>query len=568
MFHDARALPDNARLTADVCIVGSGPAGLTLCQELSSTGSRILLVESGGIDYDPERQSLLRGEDTTGEYFPPVDSRRSQFGGTMTIWSAVLTDMSLGVRLVPLDAIDFERRDWVPYSGWPFARTDLDPYYKRAEELWGLAPNAYDGATWEGAHNRCLPLPTDEVITRVYKIQPFNPFLTVARELISAQRSIDCLLRATVTELVPAQGSDRIEYLRVVTSNRKQAEIRARIFVLGAGGIENARLLLLSNSVFPAGIGNSRDLVGRFFMDHPLYYFCQWIPSSPALFRLLGLYDVQTVRGQCLLGRLTLPEAVLRENRLLNLSGVLWPKPKGYRSKGIEVLREMRVLARKRQFGKSLALAPHACAACGDILAYGWRQFSTPKQTSLTPFWSMLSNMERRFGSVEPEFSLEQAPDPSNRVSLSTQLDDNGWPKTLVTWRMGQQTRDSANRVGILLNQSFARAGLGRVVPFRHPRPSPTQHHHIGTTRMHKSPAAGVVDANCRVHETTNLFVAGSSVFCTGGYANPTLTITALAIRLAEHLKKQLAPLTIGRRDCETAIGSGPREKPDMIESE
>ena len=165
----------------------------------------------------------------------------------------------------------------------------------------------------------------------------------------------------------------------------------------------------------------------------------------------------------------------------------------------------------------------------------------------------MLSNMERRFGSVEPEFALEQVPDPSNRVSLSTELDDNGLPKTLVTWRMGQQTRDSAKLAGVLLNQAFARAGLGRVVPLRHPRPSPTQHHHIGTTRMHKSPAAGVVDVNCRVHETSNLFVSGSSVFCTGGYANPTLTITALAIRLAEHLKKQLEPLTIGRRDHETA---------------
>ena len=130
MFQDARTLADNARLTADVCIIGSGPAGLTLCQELGSAGFRTLLVESGGMEFDLERQSLLRGEDTTGEYFDPVGARRSQFGGTMTMWNMELTDKSLGARFVPLDAIDFETRDWVPYRGWPLSRAYLDPYYK------------------------------------------------------------------------------------------------------------------------------------------------------------------------------------------------------------------------------------------------------------------------------------------------------------------------------------------------------------------------------------------------------------------------------------------------------
>jgi hypothetical protein len=257
-----------------------------------------------------------------------------------------------------------------------------------------------------------------------------------ARELINASTNIDCLFRATVIELVRGPGSNRIEYLRVLTSNRKRAQIRARIFVLAAGGIENARLLLLSNTVFSAGIGNARDLVGRFLMDHPLYYFCEWVPSSPALFPLLGLYDVRMVQGQCVLGRLTLPEAVLRENRLLNLSGVLCPKPKGYCSKGIEALRKMRLLARQKQLSKSLALAPRACVNCGDILAYAWRHFRAPKQAS-SSFWSMLPNTEKTFGSMEPEFYLEQPPDPSNRVSLSTELDSIGCRRTLITWRWG-----------------------------------------------------------------------------------------------------------------------------------
>jgi len=439
MFQDARTLADNAQLAADVCIIGSGPAGLTLGQELGSAGFRILVVESGGMDCDLERQSLLRGEDTTGEYFDPVGARRSQFGGTMAMWNMELADRSLGARFVPLDAIDFETRDWVPYSGWPFSRAQLDPYYKRAEKLCGVSSNTYEAAVWEDECNRCLKLPASEAITRVYKLQSTESLLRAARELINVSTNVNCLFRATVTELVPDPGSDRIEYLRVLTSNRKKAEIRARIFALAAGGIENARLLLLSNTVFSAGIGNGRDLVGRFLMDHPLYYFCQWIPSSPALFPLLGLYDVRTVQGHCVLGRLTLPEAVLRENRLLNLSGVLCPKPKGYRSKGIEALREMRLLARQKQFGRSLTLAPRACVYCGDIFAYAWRRFRASKQASLS-FWSMLPNTEKTFGSMEPEFYLEQPPDPSNRVSLSTELDNIGCRRTLVTWKWGQRT--------------------------------------------------------------------------------------------------------------------------------
>ena len=548
MFQDARTLANNARLTADFCIIGSGPAGLTLCQELGRAGFRILLVESGGMDFDLERQSLLRGEDTTGEYFDPVGARRSQFGGTMTMWNMELTDNSMGARFVPLDAIDFETRDWVPYSGWPFSRAYLDPYYKQAEELCGLSSNTYEATVWEDECNRCLQLPAGEAITRIYKLRSAEPLLVAARKLINASTNIDCLFRATVTELVAGPSSNRIEYLRVLTSNRKQARIRARIFVLAAGGIENPRLLLLSNTVFSAGIGNARDLVGRFLMDHPLYYFCEWVPSSPALFPLLGLYDVRTVQGHCVIGRLTLPEAVLRENRLLNLSGVLWPKPKGYRSRGIEALREMRLLARQKHLARSLALAPRACVNCGDILAYAWRRFRAPKRASLS-FWSILPNTEKTFGSMEPEFYLEQPPDPSNRVSLSTELDSVGCRRTLATWRWGQQSRDSAHRAGILLNKSFERARLGRLVPLRHPRVHTTGHHHLGTTRMHNSPAVGVVDPNCRVHETNNLFIAGSSVFCTGGYANPTLTIIALAIRLAEHLKKELQPLMVRQRD-------------------
>jgi len=154
--------------------------------------------------------------------------------------------------------------------------------------------------------------------------------------------------------------------------------------------------------------------------------------------------------------------------------------------------------------------------------------------------WSRLRGKPRRFAALELLLNLEQAPDPDNRVTLDAACDRFGLPKPALHWRWRALDQANLVRLRALVADELERHGLGRVEVADAP-PDPNAHHHMGTTRMHDDPRQGVVDADCRVHGTSNVYVAGSSVFTTVGYANPTLTIVALAIRLADHL---LAALT------------------------
>lgn len=537
MFLDANSLPSGL-LQADVCIVGAGPAGLTLAAELADTGWKILLLEHGGLDFEPARQSLLEGRDVTGEYHDPAMSRRSQFGGTAQIWNTPVRGRP-GAKHVPLDEIDFEKRDWVPHSGWPFSRATLEPWYARAGERCGLTSSEYQAAAWEGDDARPLRFDGPDVRSEVYQLGTDEPFTSGARAWIGKSDNVDCVLHATVLEITPAPGATRIESVTFQSPARRRHEVRATVFVLSAGGLETPRLLLASRSRWSAGIGNAHDLVGRFLMDHPVYFFTELVPATPALARSLAFYDARETRGATVLGRMTLPPEVLRREKLLNFSAVFYPRPPGYRSPGIEALRQMRLLARKKQFGAALGFAPQLVLHAADVVAYARRRKKHAHATS-AHFWSRDAGAAEQFATFEPEFYLEQPPDPENRVSLSAETDEHGLPKTLLNWHWGRASRESAERAATLLDESFARYGHGRLRPLKYPRVNPSGHHHLGTTRMHESPAHGVVDADGRVHETDNLFVAGSAVFPTGGYANPTLTIIALAMRLADHLQTKL----------------------------
>ena len=499
------------------------------------------------MDFDAERQSLLNGTDTTGDYHDVRDSRRSQFGGALRIWNTPVGD-SVGAKYVPLDEIDFEKRDWVPYSGWPFKRSELDRYYTRAEKICELSEIGYEADNWEAGQSCSIKFIDGDAVTQIYKLGSSAPFLETARRRVAASSEIDCLLWATAIELVPATGTTRIKSLTVLAANKKRIEIRATIFVLAAGGIENPRLLLASNRHWPAGVGNSSDLVGRFLMDHPIYYFTELVPDNPGLFQTFGFYDVRVVNRAHVLGRLTLTEETLRKHRLLNLSVVFYPKRRGYRSRGVEALRQIRFRLRGQKRRMALELAPQLCGHAFDVAAYAWRRVAFP---SVPPshFWSNIRNPHKAFQTFEPEFYLEQPPDPANRVFIAPEKDSTGLPKTLIRWEWGEQSKRSAEKSRIILDSSLQGAGIGSLRLLDYPRVNPSAHHHLGTTRMHDAPTQGVVNVNCRVHETNNLYVVGGSVFPTGGFANPTLTIVALSIKLSDHLKKRLQPPMVVRSE-------------------
>ena len=551
MLVDARAVEANERITADVCVIGSGPAGMTLAKELASPGRQIVVMESGGEHFDPQAQALCAGTSISPDRYASEflsSSRCRQLGGTANLWNDE-PDEGKGnelVRLLRLDPIDFEKREWLPYSGWPITRSDLDPFYEEALQIAGAGQVS-------DAPNRDPRLPdlflsNARLRTMMSQFGARAVYTSKYPAELRADPHLRVYLNATVLELITQDNC--VEYARVGIAPDRQFQIRARFFVVAAGGIENARLLLLSNRTRPNGLGNEHDLVGRFFMDHPSFRLGVFTPYDRNLFRSAGLYDHHLSDGACAMGKLTFREEVMRREEMLNICVTLTPRGRSYESPAVKIL-------------KRLTDAQSAIAAAQLVgkefrtLARGWdevlaRCYDKITKRKLRYFdnkggWSRLGKAERRFRRFELACLCEQAPNPENRVMLGDATDRFGQKKVKLSWRWSEVDLRSIRRAHQILQEEFRGQNLGTFIGQEElegadrPRFS-SPHHHIGTTRMHSNPKEGVVDADCRVHGVANLYLAGSSVFPTGGFANPTLTIVALALRLSYHLQALMKP--------------------------
>jgi choline dehydrogenase-like flavoprotein len=501
MFIDARTLPEGTTVQADVCIVGAGAAGIALARELRGGPFRVCLLESGNLEFNDETQSLYKGELAGQLYMPLTTARQRFFGGTTNHW---------GGWCQPLDDIDFEARDWVPHSGWPFGKSHLRPFYERAQAILEIGPFAYDSEDWDAGSARHLPFRDGRVITRMVQFSPPTRFGQVYRDAIGGTDTISTYLNANVTE-IETNGDGRLATrLHVACLQGNRFSVSARIFILAAGGIENARLLLMSNKVQKAGLGNHHDLVGRYFMDHAGLKGGTILLADPNTSTALYVHRVRGFhkkspptqrKEQSLMGELMLTPTAMRAERLANFSAVL-------------------------ESTSSLE------SAKGDGF--------------LTPLYDVIKNVNRRF--FKPPLIMrniiEPIPNPESRVSLIDERDRLGQNLVRLDWRLSSQDKHTIKRSQEIIGAELGRAGLGRLMVFDEAVwPASLERglaHHMGTTRMHIDPIKGVVNENCRVHGIANLFVAGSSVFPTYGYAPPTLTIIALALRLADHVRTLL----------------------------
>jgi choline dehydrogenase-like flavoprotein len=535
---DARGVRDDSVLDADVCIIGAGPAGLTIARALAPRGLRILILESGGRRPDPAVQALCAGTTTDPAYVDPVLTRRRQAGGTAQDWNTAV-GREIGAKYLPLDPIDFEARAWVPGSGWPIDRAALDPYYERAHEVCDLGPTSYRPEDWTDPKRPLLDLAGGRLVTAIYRYGLARAFTDVRLNEAFQTPNVVVCLHGTVVELATGRDGGTVTHAHVRCLHGPRFQARARLFVLAAGGIENARLLLLSTGACARGLGNEHDLVGRYFMDHPRDYSCSLVPADRTLFDRAGFYDVHPAPGGFVMGRLALSAECLRQEQLLNMSATLRPRPPGHRSAGMEALRALRSTSLRRP-RLVLRRAGRLTRGLGDVVGYGYRTYVLGHEAADAE-WSGLPDKARRFGTFELLLNLEQAPDLDNRVTLGPQRDALDQPRAHVVWRWRERDQRSLDRARRILGEDLERAGIGRIAPIAGATLDPNAHHHLGATRMHRDPRQGVVDENCRVHATANLFVAGSSLFPTGGCANPTLTIVALALRLADHLGRVLA---------------------------
>ena len=541
MIIDARSLSPDEVIETQVCIIGAGPAGITLALEFANQNFQVCLVESGGIECDRETQSLLEGE-VIGNPYPDLKAgRRRQFGGTSHCWEAQNGYKEYGWRCLPLDQIDFEQRDWLPYSGWPFTKADLDPFYERAHRVCKLGPYSYKVEDWEEGKAVRLPFKSDRITTTMSQFGSRDPFTHEYRETINQSKNITTLLYANVVEIETDETSQTVTRLRIACLSDKQIWLKAKIVILATGGIENPRLLLASNRQQQSGLGNQNDLVGRFFMERPILS-CKLIPFDRKLFDSTDLYDIYNVKGTPVMARIHLTEEVLRREHLLNNGTQMFPRPKPHQREATQALRSLLAAIRDRKPSQDWLKHLKVALRGADYIAAAGFWAAVRKLPSLRRGdWSYLPYEKQRFSEFEIFYQIEQAPDPNNRVILSSERDRTGQPKVEVHWRLNPIDIQNAIRVQEIWAEEFAKAGFGELQFPRAGEPlkfeKEVMYHHMGTTRMHVDPKQGVVDANCQVHGISNLFVAGSSVFPTAGYANPTLTIIALSIKLADHVK-------------------------------
>lgn len=541
MMIDARSLPADEVLKTQVCIIGAGPAGITLAREFINQKFQVCLLESGGLEFDPELQSLCDAI-VVGDPYPVVrETRRRQFGGTSHTWEGQNGYQEFGFRCLPLDEIDFEQRDWLPYSGWPFKRDHLDPFYQRAQQVCQIGPYAYKAEDWEDKRAVRLPFKSDRITTSMSQYASREPFTQEYREEIKRASNITTVFYATVVAIETNDSLQTVTRLKVTSPKNNPFTVTARVVILATGGMENARLLLASNQQQPAGLGNQNDVVGRFFMDRPILK-ARLVPYNRKIFDQTALYDIYPTKGVPVMARVRLSDATLRQERLMNNGAQLFPRPLAHQREATLALRSLIGSLRR---GKPPATLLHQAGSVVrglDYVAMAGFWSAVRKIPALRRGdWSYLPYEKRRFSEFEVFYQIEQAPDPNNRIQLGADRDRFGQPMTEIHWRINPIDVDHAVRVQEIWAEEFAKAGLGDYQFARTKEEwkfeKPAMHHHMGTTRMHHDPKQGVVDANCKVHGISNLFIAGSSVFPTSGYSNPTLTIIALSLRLADHVK-------------------------------
>ncbi len=493
MLLDANDVPTGETLSADVCIAGAGAAGITLALALRDAGLEVILLESGDFEDDANTQALYRGTMSGIDTWQLDGHRWRLFGGSTSRWAGWCR---------PMHPFDFERRAYIDKSGWPISYDDLVPFYERAHARVELADFIYDVDRIQAASGRpVLESPGGRLRTEVFQYSPPTRFGQKYRADLQAAENVRVYLHANVGNIDLTSNHAEVRRFECMTLQGVRFDVEARSFVLALGGVENARLLLASNAQLPDGVANSSGNVGCYFMEHPHYKGVSvWVLSRPTDLSFYKLHEIDLPQGRVRVqGVLTLAQDVLEGEGLVD-------------------------------FTASVSEAAIVPGDTGPIDAEQVRSLIRDRDA------------ERVY---QLYVRAEQRPFRDSRVTLRTgDKDSLGMPRVDLNWRLHPDDNRGMRRALELVGAELAAAGLGRLW-------TSTQGdelswvtnpggHHMGTARMSEDPKEGVVDKHCRCHDVENLYVAGSAVFATGAASNPTLTIVALAERLAQHLGEEL----------------------------
>lgn len=508
MHVNAQKLPNDSVIEGDICIIGAGAAGISMALDMKDSGKQVILLEGGGFEFEKQMQDLYQGKNTGRQYYPLFGTRLHYFGGTTGHWAGMCS---------PMDEIDFKQRDWVPESGWPITKKDLDPFYAKAHDIIKLGPYEYDMEYWQERIEGLVPFPLDEDVF-FNKMWQYNAarFNQIYKEEIINSESIHLYTYANVTNIKTSENGRSVTELVIKNHAEKEHIVKAKNFVMACGAMQNARLLLASNTQNSKGLGNDKDLVGRYFMEHLEIPTSELWLLKPFPTELYTAFEHPSAE-------LALTEEAQAKHGVLN--GTLSFTPLSVAKHIIPRIQLLQVddynEAVKRFFGNQ---------------ADAQEKAKVENEGSITRAFELM-------------IRIEQCPNPNSRITLDTEKDALGVPRIKFHWDFTPLDKYSIRTINLLLGEQMGKANLGRVKLKEYLREEDDDSwpdyvnagwHHMGTTRMNQDPSKGVVDENCKVHGIDNLYVAGSACFTTSGAVNPTLTLVALSLRLSDHLKTQV----------------------------
>jgi choline dehydrogenase-like flavoprotein len=525
MIEDFNTYDDGTSVTADICIIGAGAAGITIAKEFLGSRHKIVVLEGGGFDPDADSQKLFESEIVGLPHASIHDGRARVFGGTTTLW---------GGQALRFEEFDLQERSWVPHSGWPIPLAELEPYYERAERVLRVGAHISYSDLCSSFGIKPPALDPSKLYIECSRWSPKPNFGTTYRQELKNTSNVSVLLHANVTSINTNPSATAIENIEFQTLNGKKGTAKARFYVVCGGGIETARLLLASNRIDPNGVGNKNGLVGRYFQEHVHMNLGNLLTKDRA--HLQNLFESFFVRGLKHAPLLTLTQRMQVEKQLLSIHGMVVFEPAA--DSGIAAMKKLFRAAIGGSFSNTTELGRligTALANPGELfrLAYRLRvqkRAGTPKRGPIL------------FGA-----QCEMAPNPNCRVTLSEARDHFGMPRARLDWSLGELERRTLLEFVKTLACEFERLGLGSFDlkqaeflddPAAWVERARDSAHHMGTTRMHETPQHGVVDPQCRVHGISNLYIGSSSVFPTSARSNPTLTILALCLRIANRLKE------------------------------
>ncbi len=551
MFEDCATTTGlgGSTLRTTFCIVGAGPAGISLALQFMGTKTDVVLVAGGALDHEDRAQQLYAGEVADEAMHSPLtEYRHRQFGGSSATW---------GGRCMPFDPIDFEARPWINGARWPITHEDVARFYPAASALAEIGDPVFDAREAVPGGMRAMArgfAPKAFDLDRLERFSAPTHFGRRYGERLRRAPNIRVLLNAHAVEIEREAASARIACVKLRTLEGAEFSVAAERFVIATGGIETARLLLASRKDDPTGIGNARDLVGRNYLCHIAGTMGQLTFNRPASEIFHG-YE-RAWDGTYCRRRMALRPEIQREKRIANIVLRLHHPRLPDPAHGRGILSAIFLAKPFISYEYSKRLHGGDAMTAGLVLRHAWNVMREPFGTAgFLANWARRRTLAaRKFPSliVAPRnnsYSLdihaEQVPNPDSRITLGNALDAFGQPQARVDWRYRPLDLETVRVALHALKDELAQWGGGRLefdeaeIPDAMLREGAYGGHHIGTARMGRSPEEGVVDADGKVFGTENLYLAGSATFPTSSQANPTLTIVASALRLAEHLRSR-----------------------------